>query len=70
MEAPKLVRTLAGPGGGGSCGNGDCPTISETDRGTVAVQGYTLALAAPVGEGVVEIPREMLLEAARALAGR
>ncbi|MFI9553162.1 hypothetical protein [Nonomuraea endophytica] len=49
-----------------------CPTISKTDRGTIAVQGYMLAtddsasLSVPDGECVVEIPVEVLLEAARA----
>jgi hypothetical protein len=69
MEAPRLVRMLAGPNGG-NCGNGDCPNISLTERGTVAVQGAISALPAPDNESVVEISQELLLEAARALSGR
>jgi hypothetical protein len=44
-----------------------CPAIYETERHTYLVQGYTLAggdaqraLEIPPGEGVVEIPRELL----------
>lgn len=51
------------------CGSGDCPTVYTTDRGTLAVQGYTVARRVPDGEAVVEIPTEVLLEAARALRG-
>jgi hypothetical protein len=43
--------------------------VSATDRGTVAVQGYRIAHSTPDGEAVVEIPVELLLEAARALGG-
>jgi hypothetical protein len=46
-----------------------CPAIYETERRTYLVQGYTLpcseaqrALGVPVGEGVVEVPRELLLD--------
>jgi hypothetical protein len=53
----------------GNCKDGDCPTIYRTDRGTVAVQGYRLDLATPETEAVVEIPDELLAEAARALGG-
>lgn len=63
MDAPELVKLT-----GGNCGNGDCPTIYATDRGSIAVQGYRLDRAAPESEAIVEIPREILLEAARALA--
>lgn len=52
-----------------NCKDGDCPEVSLTDRGTVAVRGYRLAQATPEGEAVVEIPTELLLEAARALGG-
>jgi hypothetical protein len=54
---------------GGECGRDDCPTVFVTDRGTIAVQGYTLDKASPEGESVVEIPREVLEEAFRALGG-
>jgi hypothetical protein len=53
----------------GNCKDGDCPKVSTTDRGTIAVQGYRLAHATPAGEAVVEIPVELLMEAARAIGG-
>ena len=49
------------------CKDGDCPTVYRTDRGTIGVQGYMLDRATPDGEALVEIPAELLLEAARAL---
>ena len=52
---------------GANCKDGDCPTVYETDRGTLAVQGYTLNHRTPDGEALVEIPVELLVEAARAL---
>jgi len=53
----------------GNCKDGDCPAVYSTDRGTVAVQGYRLDHHTPDGEAVVEIPAELLAEAARALGG-
>ena len=52
-----------------NCKDGDCPTVYRTDRGTIGVQGYLLDQATPDGEALVEIPAELLLEAARALGG-
>lgn len=52
---------------GGDCGSNDCPTVFATDRGTIAVQGFTLAHPTPGGESVVEIPGDILREAVRAL---
>jgi len=54
---------------GANCKDGDCPTVYATDRGTVAVQGYRVAHTTSEGEAVVEIPSELLAEAARALGG-
>lgn len=56
----------------GDCkGPRECPTVYMTDRGTIAVQGYQIADvnegSVPKGEGVVEISKELLLEAARAI---
>jgi len=51
------------------CKDGDCPAVYRTDRGTIGVQGYLLDRAVPQGEGVVEIPVELLVEAARAIGG-
>jgi hypothetical protein len=47
------------------CAHGDCPTVYETDRGTVVVQGYpvdpaAVGLSVPAGESLVEIPAELL----------
>ena len=53
----------------GNCKDGDCPQVFRTNRGTVAVQGDRLAHPTPEGEAVVEIPVELLAEAARALGG-
>jgi hypothetical protein len=48
------------------CGSGTCPTIYHTDRGTLLVQGAAAAgITVPDGELLVEIPRDLLLEAAR-----
>jgi hypothetical protein len=49
-----------------------CPKIYETSRNTVIVQGYVVAnppagAAPPDGELMVEIPVDLLAEAARAL---
>jgi hypothetical protein len=49
--------------------DGDCPTVYRTDLGTIGVQGYVVDRATPDGEALVEIPAELLLEAARALGG-
>lgn len=58
--APRLVISL--------CGTGTCPTIYATDRDTVLVQGTAATgHTVPEGELLVEIPRELLLEAARRL---
>lgn len=57
---PRVVISL--------CGSGTCPTIYHTERDTVLVQGIvSTGVAVPAGEQLVEIPREILLEAARLL---
>jgi hypothetical protein len=57
----------------GDCPDGrTCPTVYETDRGTIVVQGYDIPvheltqIALPDGEAAVEIPISLLEEAARA----
>jgi hypothetical protein len=52
---------------GGDCGRDDCPAVYVTDRGTVAIQGYDVEKETSAGESVVEIPLDILKEAARAL---
>jgi hypothetical protein len=53
------------------CGSGGCPTVYTTDGGEVIVQGYLpesqLSREAPMGEGRVIIPLDLLREAARRL---
>jgi hypothetical protein len=54
-----------------SCSGGGCPTIYRTDHGTLVVQGYAVTgqtgVQLPDGELLVEIPVELLAEAARAV---
>jgi hypothetical protein len=53
----------------GSCYGGSCPTIYDTDRGTVVVQGWKVTDAdveVPDGETLVEIPAELLRSAGNA----
>ncbi|WP_433831011.1 hypothetical protein ACQP2E_12385 [Actinoplanes sp. CA-015351] len=58
--APQPVITL--------CGTGSCPTVYSTGGDNVLVQGYAATgVAVPEGELLVEIPRELLIEAARRL---
>jgi hypothetical protein len=49
------------------CTGGACPTIFRTGHGTLIVQGDTVTAPPgtdfPDGEGLVEIPIELLLEA-------
>ena len=51
--------------GGSGCGNGPCPTVYETENGTILVQGFDVSgdsvdLDLPPGESLVEIPRYVL----------
>lgn len=62
MELTKIA-------GDDNCKDGDCPTVYRTDRGTIAVQGERLSHPTPAHEAIVEIPVELLAEAARALGG-
>jgi len=54
-----------------SCNAGSCPTVYRTHHGTLVVQGYTVTqqtgVELPDGEMLVEIPLELLAEAARAV---
>jgi hypothetical protein len=55
-----------------SCSSGGCPTAYMTNRGTVVIQGYTVSAAEagidlPPGELLVEIPKELIAEAARSV---
>jgi hypothetical protein len=55
------------------CGAGTCPTVYKTNRGTLIIQGYSVAgqdagVDLPAGEMLVEIPADLLAQAARAVA--
>lgn len=57
----------------GGCGGSNCPSIYETDNGTLAVQGWNLpdgTIETPAGEGIVEIPAALEEEIARRWARR
>jgi hypothetical protein len=60
---PRMVISL--------CGTGTCPTIYRTDHETVLVQGNLVqgnvatGITVADGEMLVEIPEELLIEAAR-----
>jgi hypothetical protein len=50
------------------CAGSNCPAVYETDRGTLAVQGWNLpagTLETPAGEGIVEIPADVEAEIGR-----
>ena len=52
------------------CGNGSCPTVYSSNRGTMIVQGYAVSaqgtgIELPDGELLVEIPENILLAAAQ-----
>jgi hypothetical protein len=52
-----------------ACGNSGCPTIYQSDRGTLVVQGYAVSaqqagIELPDGELLVEIPLDLLTQAA------
>jgi hypothetical protein len=60
------LRIVAG------CAGGECPTVYETDRGTLVVQGYAFepaagGVAVPSGEQMVEIPKELLASYSKSL---
>ncbi|WHM36947.1 hypothetical protein [Streptomyces sp. BPTC-684] len=67
MAREELTR-LTGNGNGGPCGEEDCPNVHRTASGSIVVQGdLSRTFTPPAGEGLVEIPEEVLREAVRAL---
>ncbi|WP_406113063.1 hypothetical protein [Kitasatospora purpeofusca] len=63
----RLTTTGSGEGSG-ECGQGDCPNVYATDRGSFVVQGDLYdGFTPPEGEGLVEIPEPVLREAFRVL---
>ncbi|MEU7022456.1 hypothetical protein ABZ990_17585 [Streptomyces sp. NPDC046203] len=66
MARGELTR-LTGSGED-ECGQGDCPNVYRTSSGSFVVQGdVSDAFTPPAGEGLVEIPENVLKEAVRAL---
>jgi hypothetical protein len=67
MELNHLFTTNTG------CSGSHCPTVYETDRGTLAVQGWDLpagTIETPDGESIVEIPADVEEHIARRWASR
>ncbi len=57
------------------CGTGTCPTVYQTDRGTLLIQGYAVSaeeagIDLPAGELLVEIPTHLVEAAGLAVSGR
>lgn len=55
------------------CGNGSCPTIYRSNRGTLVAQGYRVSsiqagVCLHADESLVEIPVELLVTAARSMS--
>lgn len=51
-----------------TCGGDNCPSLYETDRHTIAVQGWDLpagTIETPDGESIVEIPADVEEQIAR-----
>ena len=45
-----------------SCGNGECPAVYRTDRGTLVIQGSIFEYqGVPAGEAMVEIPASLIM---------
>ncbi|MGW2224686.1 hypothetical protein [Streptomyces formicae] len=66
MAREELTRLTGN--GNGECGEEDCPNVYRTTSGSLIVQGdVSRAFTPPTGEGLVEIPEEVLREAVRAL---
>lgn len=62
------LRTVAN-----KCNAGQCPTVYVSGSGTLVVQGYAVpaeraGIQVPEGEMLVEIPLDLLTEAARNLS--
>jgi hypothetical protein len=65
IKPPRVVANL--------CNTSTCPTMYESEPGTLLVQGYTVpagqhGIDVPAGESLVEIPADLLAEALRNLS--
>jgi hypothetical protein len=68
MAREELTRLTGSGEGSGECNQNDCPNVYRTATGSIVVQGeLSDAFTPPQGEGLVEIPEEVLREAFRAL---
>ncbi|WP_200306803.1 MULTISPECIES: hypothetical protein [Streptomyces] len=66
MAREELTRLTGN--GNGECGQGDCPNVYRTEKGSIVVQGDVFnGFIPPEGEGLVEIPESVLREAFNAL---
>jgi hypothetical protein len=66
MAREELTRLTGN--GNGECGQGDCPNLYRTGKGSFVVQGDVFdGFIPPEGEGLVEIPESVLREAFNAL---
>ncbi|MFI7322091.1 hypothetical protein [Streptomyces venezuelae] len=67
MARGGLTR-LTGNVGGPDCDDDDCPNVYRTKDGAFVIQGpLSDTFTPPDGEGLVEIPEQVLREAVRAL---
>jgi hypothetical protein len=69
-SAPQPVQAVAIAG---LCATGSCPTVYQTDQGSLVVQGYVVpggvaGVDLPEGESFVEIPLDLLLDVARRMS--
>ncbi|MFI1939634.1 hypothetical protein ACH44C_21065 [Streptomyces purpureus] len=65
---PGLPELTGNGNGNGECGADDCPNVYKTEGGSFVVQGDVFTgFTPPQGEGLVEIPEDVLREAFRVL---
>ncbi len=72
MSQPSAQEPLALEHVATLCGNGTCPTVYKTNRGTLVIQGYAVTVEqvgidVPAGELLVEIPVDLIKGAADAM---
>jgi hypothetical protein len=77
VKVVRRVHVSDSPYGNGMrCGGGGCPAVFETDKGTFLVVGRRLSSGEKAElpmdriEDALEIPRDLLLEAAARLSGK
>ena len=65
MPNPYAGEPLVAKPVASSCSVGSCPTIYQTNRGTLIIQGYAVSASdagvdLPAGELLVEIPMDLM----------